>query len=79
METEPPFLRVLAPCKRIQDCLDSGFHAVDFGFKVKVTVRGRVLFYVGSLKQSPGSVPEKPISANIGLKFCSGFVFYLPV
>ena len=26
-----------------------------------------------------GLVPERPISANPGLKFCSVFVFYVPM
>ena len=26
-----------------------------------------------------GPVPERPISANPGLKFCPSFVFYLPM
>ena len=26
-----------------------------------------------------GAVPERPITANLGLKFCSNFVFYLPM
>ena len=27
----------------------------------------------------PSPVPERPISANMGLKFCSIFVFYHPM
>ena len=26
-----------------------------------------------------GPVPERPISVNLGLKFCSVFVFYIPM
>ena len=26
-----------------------------------------------------GQVPERSISSNLGLKFCSVFVFYIPV
>ena len=32
-----------------------------------------------NLIKDPGPVPERPISANTGLKFCSVFEFYLPM
>ena len=37
-------------------------------------------YFKGSVaSKTPGPVPERSISANQGLKFCSFFVFYLPM
>ena len=39
----------------------------------------RVVCLEESKNKPLGPVPERPISANPGLKFCSAFVFYLPM